>query len=222
MRNMYSRYRPHRRELEPGGRRVRRPPGDIPGSRTFPGTAADRFEGETVKQILSLDCHELFTQLVAQSNLVKIGPRNGLFTCFVEVEEGVIRVWKEWLREMVAKNSGSDIVSRHEVVEGEDETKEVIEEGPYDRRDLEDERILWVSPAKNSGLRFNIRERKLRRDAPILIRADEDMPVSYEIEYDGKSSTIHLLSFLLICRHRTPRPNLTSSSYARKVSSARG
>ena len=39
--------------------------------------------------------------------------------------------------------------------------------------------------------RFNVRERKLRRDAPILIRNDEDLPVSYELEYDGRICPQH-------------------------------
>ena len=69
------------------------------------------------------------------------------------------------------------------MVEQEDE-QEVEEE----KADLEDPRILWVSPRKDSGIRFNVRERKLRRDAPILISTDEDMPVTYDIELDGKLS----------------------------------
>lgn len=32
-----------------------------------------------------------------------------------------------------------------------------------------------------------MKERKLRRDVPILIRNDEDTPVSYDIEFEGKS-----------------------------------
>lgn len=172
MRNVYSRFRPYRRELERGGRRVARSPGDIPGSRTFPGTAQDQYRGETVKQVLSLDSHELFAQLVSQSNIVKIGPRNGLFSSFSEVEEGVVRVWRTWLRDMAARN---DVVGKG---------KDPVTDGDVD---VEDGGILWVSPKKHTGIRLNIKERKLRRDAPILMRADEeDVPVSYEIEYDGK------------------------------------
>jgi hypothetical protein len=183
---MYSRFRPHRRELEDGGRRVRRPPGDVPGSRTYPGSPADKFEGETVKQVLNLDGHELFTQLVAQTNLVKIGPRHGLFACFVGVEEGVVRVWRQWLRDMSAKGRTVVATGPEMIVQHEGKGKEAIREIVQENKDLADESILWVSHAKNTGLRFNIKERKLRRDAPIMIRADEeDMPVSYEIEYDG-------------------------------------
>lgn len=185
MKGMYSRFRPHRRELEADGRRVRGPPGDVPGSRTFPGTASDSYDGETVKQMLSLDGHELFTQLVAQSNLVKIGPRHGLFTCFVEVEEGVVRVWREWLKKMSLEGNNSASVVQQEIVEEVGKGKEAAREVVQDTRDVNDERILWVTSSKNTGLRFNITEKKLRRDAPILISAEEDMPVSYEVEYDG-------------------------------------
>ena len=190
---MYSRFRPYRRDLETGGRRVLSRPGDIPGSRTFPGTVQDRHEGETVKQTLGLEAHELFTQLVSQTNLVKIGPRNGLFTCFIGVEEGVLRVWREWLRELAAKNRTTNRNTLQEVVEVVGTNKEAVEEVATDKvDDLEDSRILWVSQARNTGIRFNVRERKLRRDAPILVSTDEDMPVSYEIEYDGTLARVCL------------------------------
>lgn len=201
MRNMYSRFRPHRREPENGGRRVRRPPGDVPGSRTYPGSPADKFEGETVKQILSLDGYELFTQLVAQTNLVKVGPRHGLFACFVGIEEGVVRVWRQWLKDMAAKGRTPVSNASSRITKQEGKGKEVMQDTVEEKKGMGDESILWVSQAKNTGLRFNVEERKLRRDAPILIRADdEDMPVSYEIEYDGtllqsKSCRLYKLTF---------------------------
>lgn len=186
MRQMYSRFRPHRRELDSGGRRVIRRPGDIPGTRTYPGTAQDKFKGDFVRQTVSLEGHELFTQLVAQTNLVKIGPYNDLFSAFVDVEEGVLRVWRKWLSEtaVTGNNFSPDIQTEaaDKAGKGKEAVREVVEES----FDLNDKRILWVSMARNTGIRFNVKERKLRRDAPILIRNDEDMPVSYDIEYDGK------------------------------------
>ncbi|KAJ4324042.1 hypothetical protein N0V94_001542 [Neodidymelliopsis sp. IMI 364377] len=184
MHRMYSRFRPHRRELEDGGRRVARRPGDIPGSRTYPGTAQDKHKGEIVRQTVSLEEHELFTQLVAQTNLVKIGPYNGLFSAFVDVEEGVLRVWRDWLSTTAAKNSTSTADVQKEVVENVRKGKEVVRETMDNKLDLNDPRILWVSTAQNTGIRFNVKERILRRDAPILIRNDEESPVSYDIEYD--------------------------------------
>jgi hypothetical protein len=187
MRSMYSRFRPHQRELEEGGRRVLPRPGDVPGSRTFPGTAKDKYEGETVKQTLSLEGHELFTQLVSQTNLVKIGPRHGLFTCFVDVEEGVMRVWKDWLAETAAKGRQERAAVPVEAVEAVVKGKEIVREKHEEKVDMNDPRILWVSASKDTGISFNVKERKFRRETPILLRTDEDMPVTYEIEYDGRS-----------------------------------
>lgn len=187
MHNMYSRFRPYQRELEAGGRKVVPRPGDIHGSRTFPGTVQDQYQGDTVKQTLSLESHELFTQLVAQTNLVKIGPRHGLFTCFVEVEEGVLRVWKDWLGETAAKGRIARVDEVQQDVERVGKGKEAAQTAEVVKVDLDDTRILWVSPSRNTGIRFNVKEKKWRRDAPILIRADEGMPVSFEVEYDGES-----------------------------------
>jgi hypothetical protein len=204
MRSMYSRFRPHQRELEDGGRRVR--PGDIPGTRTFPGTVQDKYQGETVKQTLSLESHELFTQLVAQTNLVKIGPRHGLFTSFVEVEEGVLRVWKDWLDDTATKGRQASAGVAQEVVEEVGKGKEAVKEVDEQAADVSDARILWVSPSKNTGIRFNVKERKFRRDAPILIRAEEDVPVSFEIEYDG----MHIEVDTVTCRKLTYEQNFSS------------
>lgn len=193
MRSMYSRFRPYRRELETGGRRVRRPSGDIPGSRTYPGTATDQYKGETIKQVLHLDEDELFTQLVAQCNLVKLGPRNGLFTAFVEVEEGVIRIKRDWLKKQAA--NGDSTIQTPDVMRHAPPKREAVWDMGKDEREtlqgMDDGEIRWSKDdSKNTGLRFKVRERKLRRDAPILIRADEvDLPVSYEVEFDGTQLT---------------------------------
>ncbi|KAJ8116780.1 hypothetical protein OPT61_g1867 [Boeremia exigua] len=197
MRRMYSRFRPYRRELEVGGRRVIRRPGDIPGSRTYPGTAQDRYRGDVVKQTVNLEAHELFTQLVTQTNLVKIGPYNGLFSAFVDVEEGVVRVWRKWLSENSAKYNNVDADVKDEDIEDLGHGSEAVCEVDEKTLASKDQRILWVSAAKNTGIRFNVKERKLRKDAPILIRNDEDAPVSYDIEYDELLiRTSHLLLML--------------------------
>ena len=195
---MYSSFRPHRRELEAGERRVKRhPAGDVPGSRTHPSSSAAgrRLDNdELVRQILSLDGEEWFTQLCAMTNLVKVGPRNGLFSCFVEVEEGVVRVWKKWLSEMAGRegvtNSGArdnNALIIEEKTGRSGEGKEVAQDLSGIAGDLNDDNILWVNSARNTGLRFKVREKKFRCDTPILMYANEDTPVSYEIEYDGMS-----------------------------------
>merc|ERR1712183_756424 len=110
------------------------------------------------------------------------------------MEEGVLRVWKDWLGATAAKGRLEQLpileVSAHLDGKGKEAARENMDESVY----LDDPNILWVSPAKKSGIRFNVKERKFRRDAPILIRADEDVPVSFEIEYDEfLVRTSHLL-----------------------------
>lgn len=193
LRNLYSRFRPYRRELEAGGRRVRARPGDVPGSRTFPGEVSEKHEGEKVKQTLTLEGHELFTQLVSQSNLVKVGPRHGLFTSFVEVEESVIRVWKEWLARLAADDSANV---------------------------PDEERILWANEARNTGLRFRVREKKYRREVPILMSVDEDLPVTYEVEFDGMYKAERTLREALLTQSRTTDSDFASCIGAGKVHDA--
>ncbi|KAF1982620.1 F-box domain-containing protein [Aulographum hederae CBS 113979] len=176
MKNLYSSFRPHRRL--PDGPRPRHPAGDIPGSRTHVSSAAAssstaaRFDGVTVKQTLSLESHELFTQLCADSNLVRVGPRNGLFTSFVQVEEGVVRVWRDWLAQMAGLEGETSI-------DGFSQSEQVLVDDVGRNR-----HILWVDTLKNVGINVRVKERKWRRDTPILMEANEDDAVSYDIEYE--------------------------------------
>jgi hypothetical protein len=187
LKNMYSHFRPYRRDLDAEERRVLRPPGDIPGTRTYAGSMAEQYHGEAVKQLLSLEDYERFTQLCAVTNLVKLGPRNGLFTRFVEVEDSVVRVFRSWLKRLSDRSDtdiAEDIIIGGSQNGGNDTARA---ENLARSNDLSDEAILWMNPAKTTGLRLRVRERKLRRDAPILIVADEeeDTPVTFEIEYQG-------------------------------------
>jgi len=94
----------------------------------------------------------------------------------VEVEDGVVRVWRDWLGKVTG--GGSTISAQG---------KEVL---PTDQK-----RILWVDTARNVGLRVRVKETKWRREQqPILMFAGEEMPVSYEIEYEELLvRTSHLL-----------------------------
>ncbi|KAF2196756.1 hypothetical protein GQ43DRAFT_404460 [Delitschia confertaspora ATCC 74209] len=198
LRNMYSRFRPHRRELEAGGRKVKGTPGDIPASRTFPGAAREEYNGDTVKQTLSLDPHELFTELCENVHLVKIRASTGSMTGMVELEDRVIRVWRDWLDKMAAKEAPGSSTQAEEVMEELDtfdinaslsKGKEPAHENEYPQGRIDDD-ILWATPKKNTGLKVNVRKQR----APILVLAVEDTPAGYEIEYEELLiRTTHLL-----------------------------
>jgi len=148
----------------------------VPGSRTHPSSSSTpvaEVDELAVKQLVSLDAHELFTQLCAQSSLVRMGP-HGLLTSSVTIEEGVVRIWREWLARMVGTpntTAAADNKGKAQVVE---------------QQVCEDERVLWVDNAKNVGLRLKVKERKWRRDNPILVSSEEEVAVSYSIEFEGK------------------------------------
>jgi hypothetical protein len=135
-----------------------------------------------VKQVLSLEGHELFTQLCAVATLVRPGPRRGLFSSIQPVEEGVVRVWREWLKMMVGMTDDGIPEA------GSGAQAERQEVGSATEEVQRDERILWIDLKKNVGLRLKVTQWEWRRDMPVLWNADEDdVAMSYEVEYQGMS-----------------------------------
>jgi hypothetical protein len=178
---VYSRFKPqyHEPVQRPSSRH---PAGDIPGSRTHPSSAAPSIhsydaESDSVSQQVSLDAGELFTQLIATLMLVKPGPRPGTLLTAVEVCEGTIRVWRDWL----AKQNDSIPSSNTSLG------------APGD-----DPSILWVNTADHVvGVKFRVKQRKWKRDNPILFSADEEVAVSYTVDLEEVVlRTSHLLSMV--------------------------
>jgi len=195
LRALYSSFRPQRKLPDSPSPPPQHPAGDVPGSRTHPSSSSSRaarlarFEeqaaNDCVKQVLSLEGHELFTQLCAVANLVQPGPRRGLFGSIQPVEEGVVRVWREWLRMMAGM---ADDVDDGIPEAGSGAQAERQEVGSATKEVQKDERILWIDIKKNVGLKLKVTERHWRRDMPVLWSADEDdIAMSYEVEYQGMS-----------------------------------
>lgn len=200
LRALYSSFRPQRKLPDPPNSPPPHPAGDVPGSRTHPSSSSSqaarlaRFEeqaaNDCVKQVLSLEGHELFTQLCAVATLVRPGPRRGLFSSIQPVDEGVIRVWRKWLRMMIEIEDDSMPEVGSSVQTERQEVRSTTEEVQ------KDERILWICPKKNVGLRLKVARWEMRRDVPVLWNADEDdIAVSYEVEYQGMSR-FHQITFL--------------------------
>ncbi|KAI0508782.1 F-box domain-containing protein, variant [Xylaria bambusicola] len=111
---------------------------------------------------VNLDADELFTQLCAVTNLVKVGPRRGLFLSIDNVSDSVVRVWRDWLREQA--------------------TRSAMEQQQAEATNLDDPSILWVDTSKNVGVRFRVIPRE-EGQTPLLLSRDQDPPVSYTLEY---------------------------------------
>ncbi|KAH0293265.1 hypothetical protein M436DRAFT_72099 [Aureobasidium namibiae CBS 147.97] len=173
---VYSRFRPQHQEIRRPS--LKHPAGDIPGSRTHPSSAdpsihVHNTESNLVSQQVSLDADELFTQLIATLMLVKPGPRPDTILTAVEVSEGTIRVWRDWL----AKQTNAGVNSTSSTPPSEPS-------------------ILWVTNTANNavGVKFRVKERKWKRDNPVLFSSEEEIAVSYTVDLEEVVlRTSHLL-----------------------------
>lgn len=162
---LYSHFKP----VLPDEKKVRipHPAGDVPGhpntSTSFPGPSEETESEDGIPgSDINLESHELFSQLVTITNLVKVGPRRGLFLSCVNIGEDIIRIRRDWLANRVKANASND-------KESEDEYQN---------------RMLWVDRGKTVGLRLRISEQKDVANRPILLGIDEDAPVSYSLHYE--------------------------------------
>ncbi|KAI8628176.1 hypothetical protein F5Y19DRAFT_465225 [Xylariaceae sp. FL1651] len=151
---LYTRFKPYI------GDEYRRPRARWPTTRVTEGIE------EALTEVPSHDVHleagELFSQLCTVTNLVKVGPRRGLFLNIVNVTDGVVRVWREWLQEQAERSAA-----------------EQRREG---QRNLDDSSILWTDSSKDVGLRFRVTPQEGRR-VPVLVGPNDEPPVSYTLEY---------------------------------------
>ncbi|KAF4445102.1 hypothetical protein F53441_10944 [Fusarium austroafricanum] len=118
---------------------------------------SDDVEDDTATQDINLDDGELFSQLCAVTNLVKEGPRGGLFISHVNIVDGVIRVFRKWLADMASKQGALQ----------------------YDS-----DSILWVDKHNNVGIRFSVAS-TASGTMPLISGPDEDPPVHYKLVYEG-------------------------------------
>ncbi|KAM0124338.1 hypothetical protein ACHAP3_010417 [Botrytis cinerea] len=147
MAGLYSHFRP----LQPE-ERIRH----VAGS-TRP-THLPESEDRLVSQIIDLESHELFSQLCTITNIVKVGPKRGLLLSCVNVGEGVIRVFRDWMSDRVEANE------RH-----------------IDNPEECNKRLLWSDTEKHVGLKFKVSKWE-EAPAPILLPRDEEAPVFYKLQ----------------------------------------
>lgn len=114
---------------------------------------------------IHLDVCEGFSQLVTVTNLVKVEPRRGLITNNVNMTDGVIRVFRDWLAREAAKGPNA-------------KGKQRATGGPNDSD------VLWADLSQNCGLRMRAVEKSDMR-APVLQAADDEPAISYELEFEG-------------------------------------
>ncbi|KAI4280569.1 MAG: hypothetical protein L6R38_004365 [Xanthoria sp. 2 TBL-2021] len=181
LKQLYSHFRPTRADV---GTRVSRPhpAGDVPGSRTNPvvqasSSTAEEQQLDLVTHNISLDVHELFTQLSITAALVQVGPRRGVFLSFIDVvDKRTPRVWRGWLDERARKSRSS------------------VSEEQMEKVDDQSSSMIWADQGKTMGLKVQVKEKMWREQASVLVHRDEDPAISYSLELEELLiSTTHLL-----------------------------
>ncbi|KAG0649472.1 hypothetical protein D0Z07_4294 [Hyphodiscus hymeniophilus] len=157
---LYSHFRP----LHPEEDRTPLRPHPVGGWAPGPSNSPIEREAEFVCQNIHLESHELFSQLVVITNLVKVGPKRGLYKSLVRIGEGIIRIFRPWLSERA-----SAFELKGCSIQTEDKERE--------------NRLQWADTSKHVGVRIKVAER-LDINAPALVRRDEDPPVSYTLQYE--------------------------------------
>jgi hypothetical protein len=151
--NVYSCFRP---EIDAG---------EIQNGDDVDGNDIEPEDHPLVKKQVSLEEFEDFSQLCSIVNLVKIMPNSRMLISAVEVEDGIIRVWRDWLTRQSKKDHLDTTTHRQ-------------------RNDEEDD-VLWVNNKKTVGLKLRVKEKKWNRPMlPVLVHRDEGA-VSYEVEIEG-------------------------------------
>ena len=192
---LYSRFRPQHKEPEMKFFSPRRIPGDIPGSRTYTAnssTATPHDPNDVVSETVTVDAHDLFSQLTTLVYLGKHEFTCGLLFSIQEVSEGTIRVWRDWLSKQCERKSWTDgepIVVLHDTPSsptGNGKGKSRADSVTGYADPSKDPGILWINTRDdNVGIKFRVKERKWRRNAPLLYSNDVEVAVSYRIEFEG-------------------------------------
>ncbi|KAI4229218.1 MAG: hypothetical protein L6R36_001067 [Xanthoria steineri] len=181
LKQLYSHFRPTRADV---GTIVSRPhpAGDVLGSRTNPvaeasSSTAEEQRLDLVTHNISLDVHELFTQLSITAALVQVGPRRGVFLSFIDVvDKRTPRVWRDWLDQRARKGRLSVSEEQMENVDGQAHS------------------MIWADQGKTMGLKVQVKRKKWRGQAPVLVHRDEDPAISYSLDLEELLiSTTHLL-----------------------------
>ncbi|SLM33702.1 F-box domain [Lasallia pustulata] len=196
---LYSRFRPVKPDAE---RKIVRPhpAGDVPGhpstSTIFPDRPEPQSNGETelVTHTVSLDAEELFTQRCAALNLVKIGPRRGVFLSCVNVVEAVTRIWRDWLKERASASERNKALLENAFRKHSETINEGTIVATAGAVGDSDERLLWIGKGQNVAIRVRVKGGKWRQNAPLLLYKDVYPAVSYSMEYEELLvRTTHLL-----------------------------
>jgi hypothetical protein len=143
-----------------------------------------------VTRTISVDAHDLFSQLSTVGYLARREPTRGLLSSIQEVCDGTVRVWRDWLsRQCETKRwtDGEPIAVHHDdqdTASASEQRLPKVATSYVDPR--KDPSILWINTVREQvGIKFRVKEQKWRRDNPVIFTSEAEMPVSYHVELEG-------------------------------------
>lgn len=125
---------------------------------------------------IRLNGHERFYELCVVANLVQVRPGTSLLLSVSNIQDGVVRLWREWLHRQSQKLKKATQAAK------EEELDEI--QMPSDGDDM-----LWVDEAKTVGLKMRVRPKSWSQSFPILMHindGEEDALVGYEVILEGE------------------------------------
>ncbi|KAK8091188.1 hypothetical protein PG994_000693 [Apiospora phragmitis] len=169
---LYSRFRPVQQEDND-----RRPRSRYPRRAVVEGVAQP-MPLDMPSHDVHLDAGELFSQLVTVTNLVKVEPTRKLLVDIVNMTDGVIRVWRQWMASKAARPASTPTPAHGQ---GQQQQQQQAENGSSL---MDDPAILWADSNQTCGLRMRVVERA-EPLPPLFVPADDDEPaVSYKLEFE--------------------------------------
>lgn len=132
---------------------------------------------QLIKRTVNIEEFEDFSQLCTVVNLVKVVPNSSMLLSAVTIEDGVVRIWRDWLKD---QSKAASQAQGHSTYEGNVGGKSGIS-----ANDPNDSRILWVDRNENVGLKLRVKEKRWNRFLPVLVHKDEELAVTYELEIEG-------------------------------------
>ncbi|OQD99318.1 hypothetical protein PENVUL_c065G02460 [Penicillium vulpinum] len=142
----------------------------------FSSGGRDGKEKDAVIREITLDGYEDFSQLCVVANIVQVKPGTSLLLSASTIEDGFIRLWRDWLRN---QSEGKNMTPENE-----------WEEDPDKPRAPSDDDILWVDMNKTVGLKMRVRPKAWDPSFPVLVHQDDrnnDSWVGYEVILQGES-----------------------------------
>ncbi|CAG8898652.1 unnamed protein product [Penicillium egyptiacum] len=138
------------------------------------GDRKGKGEDAVIREV-TLDGYEDFSQLCVVASLVQVKPGTSLLLSASTIEDGFIRLWREWLRDQSGRMKKT--------------TQTDWEEDSEKSRSSDDD-ILWVDMSKTVGLKMRVRPKAWDPSLPVLIHQDDwndNSWVGYEVTLQGES-----------------------------------